>query len=223
MLSTTVSSQKPANVVKRSQLMVGLGLLFLYFAAFSPLCEKKNLARRRRWSDPVKYFGTTLTSVRQNLRLTMVWSISLWYSPPGDSHVHRREIGFWNCELPWIVMPGHDSCVFSSVYVVFFLFCCMLPMHCIYVLCRALAPPQDRHLRPRPLAIKGAPAALSAQCSVHSSSVAVRSDATEGRREGRSERRIRRSPIKSGKKDDQHTPRQSESPPTDLTGWSSSS
>ncbi|EYC29723.1 hypothetical protein Y032_0006g3144 [Ancylostoma ceylanicum] len=30
MLSTTSSSQKPASVVKRSQLMVGLGLLFLY-------------------------------------------------------------------------------------------------------------------------------------------------------------------------------------------------
>ncbi|EYC13481.1 hypothetical protein Y032_0043g736 [Ancylostoma ceylanicum] len=30
-------------------------------------------------------------------------------------------------------------------------------MLCIYVLCRALAPPQDRHVGPRPLAIKGAP------------------------------------------------------------------
>ncbi|VDP50115.1 unnamed protein product [Heligmosomoides polygyrus] len=41
---------------------------------------------------------------RSILQLKMMWSISLWNWPPGDSQVHRREGGFWNCEFPWMVL-----------------------------------------------------------------------------------------------------------------------
>ena len=62
---------------------------------FFPLCEvefcmKETVVRSRL------NFRTTMTSVRQNLRLNMMWSISLWNCPLGDSHLQRLDLPFWN-------------------------------------------------------------------------------------------------------------------------------
>ncbi|VDO91666.1 unnamed protein product [Heligmosomoides polygyrus] len=70
------------------------------------------LRAREEHEAPRKYevvrsrvnFGATETSVRQYLRLKMMWLISLWNWPPGDSQFHRRKGGFWNCESPWMVL-----------------------------------------------------------------------------------------------------------------------